>query len=122
MAAYNLKELIDFLKDFQRDGIRYVDISEIEPDEDCGYSLNVGSIVDDSDIPSEDIIDSCEVDYDNLYTNSVRPDLSFSDDELSTIYNAIKQASEVYRSDIDTFKKEASACQKLKAKIRKHLL
>ena len=122
MATYNLNELINFLKSFQQDGIRYVDISEIEPDEDCGFSLLVETIVDDSDIPTEDSFDSCEVDYGNLYTDSVKPNLSFSDDEVSTIYNAIKQASEVYKSDIDTFKSEASACQKLKAKIRKHLL
>ena len=71
MAAYNLNELIDFLKDFQRDGIRYVDISEITPDEDdCVFSLNVSSIVDDSDIPSEGFFDSCDVDYSNLYVNS----------------------------------------------------
>lgn len=124
MATYNLSELINFLKDFQRDGIRYVDISETDPDEgEEGYecSLCVETIVDDSDIGTEDFFDSCDVDYDNLYTKSSKPNLSFSDEELSIIYNAIKQASEFYRADIASYKKDADACQKLKTKITKHL-
>lgn len=56
MAYYNLSEIIDCLQDYAKQGIKFVEISELAPDSECDSStLFLNGIVDDSETIEEQI-------------------------------------------------------------------
>lgn len=60
MAYYDLSEILNCLQDYSKQGIKYVEISELEAiDADTTASLLINGINDDNDI--EEFIDSIDI-------------------------------------------------------------
>lgn len=124
MATYKVQELLKRLQEIQNDGYNYVDIMEFSDDSDDEpyTALSFDALADEFSNIDYESIHSCIVDEDNYICDSRNASsLRFNSEELSTIYHAIKQADEYYRANINTCKKEASECQKLKVKISRFL-
>lgn len=135
MAIYKTTELLDLLNDIIVDGFEYVDITELDHDDESPTSLSI-SAVDEFHNIDYDSIDSCEIPQNYDFT---KPTLSFSPDDLChnvsftykevfTIIHAVNNALAYFKDcladpsyprDIrDEIKASSVECRNLQAKLK----
>ena len=134
MATYKTSELLKQLCDLVNDGYAYVDVSEIEADEDFPASLSFSICegfagmnycdIDSCDPPENYLASSCDENPDDSFAR-----ILFSEKELCTIACAIDNALEYFKElkgdpnipqeDRDGLRILSTDCRNLQAKLKK---
>lgn len=135
MAIYKTTELLELLNEIITDGFEYVDIMELDGDDESHASLSVSAVDEFNNIDYE-TIDSCEIpdNYDfTKSTLSVSPDdlchsISFTYKEIFTIIHAVNNALAYFKDCLkdssyprevhDEIKASSVECRNLQAKLK----
>ncbi len=136
MATYRTSDLLKRVHELGEDGIDYVDISEIEDDEENTTWLHFEGSVDEYERIDYESIESVE-DIDNdVIDNEFNPDdpcmlFTFTYNEMFTFARAIDDALAYYkirsssadcsREEKDDIKKHSVAMRNLQAKLSKKI-
>lgn len=136
MATYRTSDLLKRVHELGEDGIDYVDISEVEDDEENITYLHFQGIVDEYECMDYESIESVE-DIDNdVIDNTFNPDdpctlFTFTYNEFSTFARALDDALAFYkirssspdccREEKDDIKKHSIAMRNLQAKLFKKI-
>lgn len=132
MATYRVKDLLDRLYEISQQGCEYVEIVELDADEDedIPASLSFSGIVDEYEEIDFDDVDSCEYgdepddnesDDENCYQ------VQFTYDEIATIASALANVNSIYKNVVndkqydqkerDAFRTMSTKTLNLQAKI-----
>lgn len=137
MAIYKVRELQDILCEISEDGYPYVEIREIEADNEFPTSLSFDAITPFESI-SYDIIESYDFEPDEEFplteTFNVQDrchEIGFTYEEIATIHHALKNALEHFKNceSDPSYSKEVKRnikassvrCRNLEAKLTKFL-
>ena len=101
MAIYKTSDLLDILSEIINDGYEYVEVMELDAEDDIPAALNFSAIESDCCSVDYDNVESAEIpdDYDYVLRIQPHPDdichiINFTYDELSSLYHAVNNALE----------------------------
>lgn len=133
MAVYKTSDLIQRLHEILTDGYGYVDVSELEGDDEFPTSLSF-SVLDDQDMgidyESIEFLDESSIDSSSsrFKTSDICPEAIFTYKELFTLMYSIEvtldrlkewSAEPLPKKDLDEIKQSTVDCRNLQAKFAK---
>lgn len=133
MAVYKTSDLIKRLHEILTDGYGYVDVSELEGDDEFPTSLSF-SVLDDQDMgidyESIESLDESSIDSGSSRskTSDICPEAVFTYEELFTLMYSIEvtlnrlkewSAEPLSKKDLDEIKQSTVDCRNLQAKFGK---
>ena len=141
MATYKISDLINMLHEIASDNYEYVDILELEgdEDEDIPASLSFSAIIDDFGEVDYESVEAVDIPENYNSETSVRkfspsdicPDLLFTFDEIFTLKQALDNALEYMKkcsndpsyskATLEDIKKSSIAARNLQAKFAKFM-
>lgn len=139
MATYKISDLINTLHEIASDNYEYVDILELDEDDDMPASLSFSAISDSFSEVDYESVDSVEIpeNYDSetssrLFAPSdICPDLLFTFNEIFTLKQALDNALEYMkecskdpscsRETLEDIKKASISARNLQAKFAKFM-
>lgn len=137
MAVYKTSELFNKLCQIINDGYEYVDLSEIDGDDEMSAILCFEAIVNDFECCDYESLDSCilpenyDVESSNSHTinpNDFCSDMAFTYQEIFTLNHAVNNALEYFkdcskdpdnREFLSEIKSASVNCRNLQAKFAK---